>query len=218
MTLLHWVNRKRFTLLFINCVLMASLLLFPHRIDYLNMIALALFSLSALHALHDRRIYLWVIGPLLLGNYLFNLYDHSDVLSLVKALLNLGIFWALTAGLFVHMVRYRPVTSDLVFGLVAVYIMIAMAFAMGHGIVQMLDSQAYLISSQPGIAPQLHDLMYYSLVTLTTVGYGDVLPMSPWARLLASAEGVIGVMFIALGVARGLNLLNEPEPPGHGMP
>lgn len=218
MTLVHWVNRKRFTLLFINCVFMAGLLLFPHRIDYLNMIALTLFSLSALHALHDRRIYLWVLGPLLLGNYLFNLYDHSEVLSLAKALLNLGIFCALTAGLFVHMVRYRPVTRDLLFGLIAVYLMIAMAFAMGHGMLQTLDSQAYLISSQPGTTPQLHDLMYYSLVTLTTVGYGDVLPISPWARLLASAEGVIGVMFIALGVARGLNLINDPEPPGRSLP
>ncbi|MCJ8168614.1 potassium channel family protein [Atopomonas sediminilitoris] len=218
MPLVYWANSKRFTLLFLNCVVMTSLLLFPHKIPYLNMTALTLFSLSALHALHNRKLYLWLLLPLLLSNYLFNLLHLDESLELIKALLLLGVFSALTGGLFVHMVRFRPVSADLLFGLIAVYLMIAMGFAMGHAIVQALDQDAYLISSQPDTLPHLHDMMYFSLVTLTTVGYGDLLPMTPWARLLASAEGVIGVMFIALGVARGINMLSEPNPPGHGMP
>ena len=45
------------------------------------------------------------------------------------------------------------------------------------------------------------DLLYFSLVTLTTVGYGDVLPLSGEARMLAALEGVTGVLYIAITVA-----------------
>ena len=45
-------------------------------------------------------------------------------------------------------------------------------------------------------------LLYFSLITLTTVGYGDVLPATPTARAFAALEGVSGVLYIAITVAR----------------
>jgi hypothetical protein len=45
------------------------------------------------------------------------------------------------------------------------------------------------------------DLLYFSLVTLTTVGYGDVVPLSGEARMLAALEAVTGVLYIAITVA-----------------
>ncbi|HBO4244734.1 ion channel [Klebsiella pneumoniae] len=48
-------------------------------------------------------------------------------------------------------------------------------------------------------------------MTLTTVGYGDIQAINPLARLLAGSEGVIGVLFIALAVARSLTLMSDSE-------
>jgi len=45
------------------------------------------------------------------------------------------------------------------------------------------------------------DLIYFSLVTLSTVGYGDILPLTGEARMLAALEGVTGVLYIAITVA-----------------
>ena len=45
-------------------------------------------------------------------------------------------------------------------------------------------------------------LLYFSLVTLTTVGYGDIVPVTPVARVFAGLEGATGVLYIALTVAR----------------
>ncbi len=47
-----------------------------------------------------------------------------------------------------------------------------------------------------------HSLLYFSLVTLTTLGYGDIVPISPPARMLAAFEAATGVLYIAFTVAR----------------
>ena len=45
------------------------------------------------------------------------------------------------------------------------------------------------------------ELLYFSLITLTTVGYGDIVPLSGMARILTALEGVTGVLYIATTVA-----------------
>jgi hypothetical protein len=45
------------------------------------------------------------------------------------------------------------------------------------------------------------DLIYFSLVTLSTIGYGDIVPLTGEARMLAALEGVAGVLYIAITVA-----------------
>jgi voltage-gated potassium channel Kch len=45
------------------------------------------------------------------------------------------------------------------------------------------------------------ELLYFSLITLTTVGYGDIVPLSGTARVVTALEGVTGVLYIATTVA-----------------
>jgi len=59
------------------------------------------------------------------------------------------------------------------------------------------------------------DLAYYSLVTITTLGYGDIRPVSSLARSFASLEAVSGLFYMSVIVARfvGLYSLSEAESP-----
>ena len=50
------------------------------------------------------------------------------------------------------------------------------------------------------------DLLYYSFVTLGTVGYGDVTPASPAARSLSLIEAVVGIMYVATMIARFVSI------------
>ena len=45
------------------------------------------------------------------------------------------------------------------------------------------------------------ELLYFSLITLSTIGYGDIVPLSGEARMLSALEGVTGVLYIAVTVA-----------------
>jgi len=96
------------------------------------------------------------------------------------------------------LVREREASADTLAGAVFGYLIIARAFAQAHG-----GIEALLPGSYAGPAPLLgSDLLHFSLVTLTTLGYGDVRPASPAARLLAGAEAVIGVLYVAVLIGR----------------
>lgn len=60
-------------------------------------------------------------------------------------------------------------------------------------------------------APTLADFLYYSFVTLTTLGFGDITPVTARARSLAVLEAVTGVLFVALLIARLVGMYSRQE-------
>lgn len=99
-------------------------------------------------------------------------------------------------------------THELLYGLCALYLQMALAFALAYYMVEQMQPASFIASHG---ALGLDTFVYYSLVTLTTVGYGDIQAINLLARLLAGSEGVIGVLFIALAVARSLTLMSDSE-------
>jgi len=94
--------------------------------------------------------------------------------------------------------RNGPVTAYRVIGGIAGYLLITWAFAY-----QLLVQQVPgAIHFEPGfvetLSRQPNHLIYFSFVTLTTVGYGDVNPVHPAARSLAVAEALVGQLYIAI--------------------
>lgn len=92
-------------------------------------------------------------------------------------------------------------TANRLFGAVCIYLMIGVLWALMYGALQMLDTDAFVGSLNNETGERGVDWIYYSFVTLTTLGYGDILPISKTARTLAYSEAVIGVFYIALLVA-----------------
>jgi hypothetical protein len=106
------------------------------------------------------------------------------------------------------------VTHHRIQGAIVLYLIIALAFAALYQIVIVLIPSA--ISPLPGgsdhsmVGPRL---VYFSLVTLTSTGYGDILPLHPIARSLANLETVIGQLFPATLLARIVTLELEARRP-----
>ena len=88
-------------------------------------------------------------------------------------------------------------------GAVVVYLSVATIFANAFGLVWQLIPGAFanLPPAAPG-ASEFATTLYFSLATLTTTGYGDIVPLNPFARSLASLESVIGPFYLAITVAR----------------
>jgi hypothetical protein len=57
-----------------------------------------------------------------------------------------------------------------------------------------------------GGAVQWQQFVYFSLITLSTAGYGDILPASMWARMLSGIEVTVGVLYVAIMMARLVSL------------
>jgi hypothetical protein len=95
---------------------------------------------------------------------------------------------------------HEVVTSRTIAGAVTVYLLLALAFtAAGTGL-ELLDQGSF--SSTDGDPRTYRTMQYFSLVTIATLGYGDVLPVSPAARSLATLEAVVGQVYLVTIVAR----------------
>jgi hypothetical protein len=207
--------RYRFRLLFFSNVLLCLSLGLGQLPRTLLWGLMLLFLLAGINTLRHKQAVRWLavlIG--LINLLLFGL----PVMDFVPELLREGIglvalYLLITWVLFRHVSRERPVTGELLYGLCALYLQIALIFAFTYGAVAFVWPHSFTDSlNQP--TTELHGFVYYSLATLTTVGYGDIHAMTPLARMLSASEAFIGVMFIALAVARSQALLSDnPEDP-----
>lgn len=104
---------------------------------------------------------------------------------------------------------YAPgrITLHRLQGAVVVYLSIAMIFAAAYGLILKLQPGAF--ANLPASGSEVAEtaaLQYFSLTTLTTTGYGDILPVDPFARSLANLESVLGVFYLTITVARLVTL------------
>ncbi|RFQ31578.1 two pore domain potassium channel family protein [Pseudomonas sp. ATCC 13867] len=97
-------------------------------------------------------------------------------------------------------------TRELLYGLCALYLNFVLSFALTYNLIDHLYPHSFQSSSGPLDMP---GFVYFSMVTLTTIGYGDIVPVHPLARFLAGSEAIMGVLFMALAVARGVSLVND---------
>ena len=98
------------------------------------------------------------------------------------------------------------VDGKLLLASVNIYFALGIVFAMIFGLVDHLEPGSFSISASLPDAPNSTDFMYFSLVTLSTLGYGDILPLSGQARTLAAVEAVVGQVYLTIAVARLVGL------------
>ncbi len=96
---------------------------------------------------------------------------------------------------------FRPdvMNTDKLYGAAAAYLMLGITWMYLYAIVQYFYPGAFA----PAGAPQtLFDLLYFSFTVLTTVGFGDIVPVLPVARGITLLEQMTGVLYVAILIAR----------------
>jgi hypothetical protein len=103
--------------------------------------------------------------------------------------------------------RRHDVTANTIMGATVAYLLIAIAFASLYEILERSQPGSFHGVPEGATFHQLSDaLIYFSLVSLTTMGYGDIVPVSNLARPLAALEGAIGTLYLAVMIARLVGL------------
>ena len=175
---------------------------------------LTALSLAAMYATRDTRllfrIMIFLAVPVVSLNLLVeadDTYDIRDKLALIST--SLFLFVALVA-VFVRVIRSPRITTDVLFGAVAVYLLFGAVVAILLQFINLVDPGGSLTGTGAGTGPtgahQFNDFLYFSFITLTSVGYGDYAPVGPTARSLAMFEGVFGQLYLAIMIARLVGL------------
>lgn len=127
----------------------------------------------------------------------------------------------LIAGLALSVVVTRAVfgpgqiTYHRIVGAVLLYLIIGLTFVALYGFVALAAPEAFTnLPTLHGDFAVAGNLIYFSFVTLTTTGYGDIAPLHPYARSLANVEAIIGQIYPATLLARlvTLELARRPAP------
>lgn len=120
-----------------------------------------------------------------------------------------NILWLIYTGMlawivFKNVFSSQRVGQQQIFGAVSVYLLVGVLFTQLFEILIYLDSGAIYFdpSRFTNVTIGTSQVLYYSFVTLLTVGYGDVSPITPEARALSVIESLFGVMYIAILIAR----------------
>jgi hypothetical protein len=116
------------------------------------------------------------------------------------SILALSVFAALV---LVQVFREGPVTSNRIQGAIVVYLLLGLIWTSAYEIVNRAAPGAFHFADPLSVrSAAAHGFAYFSFVTLTTVGYGDIVPVHPMARSLAMAEALIGQLYPAVLIAR----------------
>lgn len=117
-------------------------------------------------------------------------------------LLAIAAFVVLGVGVTLRQVVLTPgaVTLNRVVGALCLYLLLGVLWTVAYGLVELFAPGAFQYASNDG-GDALEHFLYYSFVTLTTLGYGDLTPLHPVARTLAYLEAVVGQLYVAVLVA-----------------
>lgn len=138
------------------------------------------------------------------------LFRPDAGLATLRSAMALAFMAGLTAVALRMVVRPGPVTRRQIAGAVAVYLMVALVFGEAYWLLQHLDPHAISFANAPAAHEALRaDFVYFSIASLTTLGFGDVLPISTAARVIVTMEALFGQLYLVLLVSR---LVSTPLP------
>lgn len=148
---------------------------------------------------------LWLLSLITSLTSIFELTpEWLRIEKTVDVVLSAPVVAACTVGVLGFAFRAERPTVDGIFATVVAYFLIAMVFAELYYLLLLWDPEALRLHapSETMTPRELRgEIVYFSLVTLATLGYGDVLPLSPPARTVATLEAVVGQFYVAVVVA-----------------
>lgn len=121
--------------------------------------------------------------------------------------LNLLFFFIVTTAILSQVFRSDIITRETVAGAICVYLLIGLMWAEVFSLIETVSPGSFSSGAVgpagiPSARMQVGHFTYYSFVTMSTLGYGDITPLSRPARSLATLEAILGQLYLAVLIAR----------------
>jgi hypothetical protein len=226
------IGNNRLALTIFSIVIMAVLILGLYTIQVDELVG---EERKLLAERKRRSIIGWVLALAAMAERLSMFVSPNHQLGVVGSICWLLFFAFITWNELRAVLRQREVTSETISMSISVYLLLGLTWGFLYSLIYLLEPHAFSFAATDVLTtglptgkqePVFPVLIYFSLVTLTTIGYGDISPLTMKARYAAIAEGVTGQFYLAILVARlvgmqmsrsmGQQTRNPPQAPADG--
>ena len=217
------MRKERFLILlialFIFLVVRSFLVHFGFSVNFIKLLELILFF-SCLIAISDKKRHLYIalflFGASVTARAVALFWGDNGFYLSVKSfeLIFSALFYAYSCLLILaFVIRDGKVTRDRLAAAICVYLLIGVTWGMFFALQETTVPGSLSIGLDAPGADVDQEAIYFSFVTLTTLGYGDIAPISAPARILAIIEAIIGQIYLAVMIARlvGLHIADSAK-------
>jgi len=185
-----------------------------HRIFY-SICFTFIFLLSALALSKDRSRVFQIALIVITVEWLSQLLNLS-ILITISSLTNIVFFDLIVILFILQIARAKTVTPQVIMESINGYLMLGMSFSILIALICMIDPNAFsfkhLSETMDPTLSYVSNYIYFGFVTLSTLGYGDIVPLTPAARSLAIFTSITGQMYVAIIIAALVSkYLSQPK-------
>jgi len=204
---------------FANHYLLASILLVffigPVAFDYgllsivnLEILFLLILIFSIFLHQHDTKLFKVTVVSLII--ILINILFFDNNQSVSQYFLKILIVSITIVELFKEIFKTKIIDSHIISSAISIYVLIGIFWYLLFMFLLMIDPDSFDIRN---FNPEMVsiDMIYFSFTTLTTLGYGDIIPVSYTAKMWSITEAMMGVMFLAVMISRVVSLFGSKK-------
>lgn len=189
----NFIPRDMILDLFISIVAMAALYSVCNKTNrFLVGLTLVLPSVifSIMHYINDLRVFM--------------------ILGCITKVLFLAYIIVLSIA---YLIETNKIDKETIFGAISIYLLLALFWAHNFNLIELFIPGSFQGIESFGEHNLLSSLLYFSLTTLSTLGYGDISPTSLPAQILSTLEAIMGQIFLATLIARliGLHIVSSKK-------
>ena len=204
---------------FANHYLLASILLVffigPVAFDYgllsivnLEILFLVILIFSIFLHQHDSKLFKVTVASLII--ILINILFFDNNQSVSQYFLKILIVSITIVELFKEIFKTKIIDSFIISSAISIYVLVGIFWYLLFMFLLMIDPDSFYIRN---FNPEMVsiDMIYFSFTTLTTLGYGDITPLSYTAKMWSITEAMMGVMFLAVMISRVVSLFGSKK-------
>ena len=200
------IFRGRFLYLLIFLLLLIAIQPIDEAIGRLGILLDLIVSailISSIYVISGKRNHI-VIGVLLAAPLLLSLWSSyfikHDLLEIIGHLCGMAFFTFTIVIILKFIFSQDKISRNLIAGAAVVYLFMAMIWSYAYRVIEEIDPESFSIGQGHSLEHPF-SFLYYSFVTLTTLGYGDIFPVSTAAKACAILEAIIGQLYLVITIA-----------------
>ena len=167
-----------------------------------------------------ERVPAWVLGLGVATAGAWFAFNQDDAAAERLMFTAVGLFqlWLLLALMrFIVSARSEAGRGELILAALSTYLLLGGVFGVAYTLLEASQPGSFVDTAAADGAVTWQTLLYFSYVTLSTLGYGEVQAVEPWARSLVTFESVTATLFLAVVIAQLVGAPNDVDRPGQDL-